>query len=89
MLIKSLKTGIKCPRAIVYLDLRICPARFVVKKYKLNFLHNILNQQEESLLFRFSKAQMDNPSKGDWVSEMRAWICLYEIAESSEDVSKM
>ena len=32
---------------------------------------------------------MDNPSKGDWVSEMRAWICLYEIAESSEEVSKM
>ena len=89
LLIESLKTGVKCPRAIVYLDLGLCPARFVVKKYKLNFLHHILNQQEESLMFRFFKAQMENPSKGDWVSEIRDWICDYEIAESFEEVSKM
>ena len=36
LLIDALKTGSKCPRAILYLDLGVCPARFIVKKYKLN-----------------------------------------------------
>ena len=48
VIIEALKTGSKCPRAIIYLDLGIYPARFQIKKYKLNFLHYILNQHEES-----------------------------------------
>ena len=42
LLIAALKTGSKCPRSILYLDLGILPARFQIKKYKLNFLHYIL-----------------------------------------------
>ena len=53
LLLESIQTGSKCPRSILYLDLGVCPARFVVKKYKLNFLHYILNQHEQSLLKRF------------------------------------
>ena len=32
---------------------------------------------------------MENPSKGDWVSEIRDWICENKIADSFEEVSKM
>ena len=71
LFIEALKTGSKCPRAIIYLDLGVCPARFIIKKYKLNLLHYILNQPEESLIKTFVKAQMSNPSKGDWLSEMK------------------
>ena len=89
LLVVALQTGSKCPRAIIYLDLSIGHARFQVKKYKLNFLHYILNQHEDSLLFRFSKAYMESPTKGDLVSEVKAWICKYEIATSLKEVSKM
>ena len=30
------------------------------------FLHYILNQKENSLIFKFFKAQLENPVKGDW-----------------------
>ena len=61
-------------------------ARFVVKKYKLNFLHYILNQHEKSLLHRFFTAQLENPTKGDWVTEMKKYIIELEIASSFEEV---
>ena len=86
LLIEAMQTGSKCPRAILYLDLGVCPARFVVKKYKLNFLHYILNQHEKSLLHRFFTAQLENPTKGDWVTEMKKYIIELEIASSFEEV---
>ena len=43
LLIEAMYTGNNCPRTILYIDLGVCPARFVVKKYKLNFLHYIIN----------------------------------------------
>ena len=89
LLVEALKTGSKCPRSIMYLDLGILPARFQIKKYKLNFLHYILNQPEVSLLHRFFLAQMENPTKGDWVSEVQNWIFEYEIGISFEEVLKI
>ena len=84
-----MQTGSKCPRAILYLDLGVCPARFAVKKYKLNFLYYILKQEENSLLSRFFKAQLENPTKGDWVSEMKKLIEELEIASSFEEVIRI
>ena len=86
LFIEALKTGSKCPRAIMYLDLGVCPARFIIKKYKLNFLHYILNQPEESLMKTFFEAQMNHPSKGDWVSEMKNLIIEWKVANTFEEV---
>ena len=63
LLTDAMQTGSKCPRAILYLDLGVCPARFVVKKYKLNFLYYILKQEENSLLSRFLKPNLKTPQK--------------------------
>ena len=89
VMIEALQTGSKWPRTIIYLDLGIYPARFQIKKNKLNFLHYILNQHEQNLLFRFFQAHMDSPTKGDWVSEVKKWILEYEIATSFEEVKKI
>ena len=89
LLIEAIQTGSKCPRAILYLELGLCPARFIIKKFKLNFLHYILNQDDESLLKQFFKAQMDFPVKGDWVSEMKELISDLDIAKSFEEVKNM
>ena len=68
------------------LDLGICPARFQIKQYKLNFLHYILNQEEESLLLKFFQAQLDNPTKRDWVSQVKVWTIEYDIGKSFQEV---
>ena len=68
---KLAKTCLRCPTALLYLEFGFWPARFRIEEFKLNFLHQILNESESSLLFRFFEAQHRNPVKGDWVSEVK------------------
>ena len=89
LLFKVLKTGIKCPRSIIYLDLGLWPARFQIKKYKLNYLHVILNQETNSTLYQFFKAQLESPVKGDWVSEIKQLLIDLEINKTFEEIKHM
>ena len=55
-----------CPIPLLYLESGQIPARFLVQKQKLNYLYDILQRDNESLLFKFFKAQEEKPVKGDW-----------------------
>ena len=46
-----------------YLELGIFPLRFEIMKRKLIFLQYILQQNEESIIFKVLKATCDNPAK--------------------------
>ena len=61
-----LKTGKGCPINQLYLEVGVIPARFEIFRIRLLFLKNILNQSEESMIFKFFKLQLENPVKGDW-----------------------
>ena len=37
-------------------------------------------------MHKFFKAQLENPSKGDWISEVKQWIVEYDIAKSIQEV---
>ena len=58
------------PRDILYLELGLVPISFLVKGRKQMYLHHILQQKEDSLLYRFFVAQMKSPSKDDWISQV-------------------
>jgi hypothetical protein len=68
LLMKSTKTGFYFPQAVLYLDFGLWPARVRIEENKLNFLHYILNENENSLLYRFFDAQLKYPVRGEWVS---------------------
>ena len=61
-----LKTSRGCPISKIYLELGQIPARFDIFKLRLYFLKDILNQEEDSLMFKFLQLKIQNPSKGDW-----------------------
>ena len=67
----------------------IVPARFQNEKYKLNFLHYILNENENSLLYRFLDAQLKCPVRGDWVSEVQSLLKVLEIEENFDQIKSM
>ena len=48
-------------------DLGLIPLRYIAKARRLMFLHYILNEDENSLIFKFFQAQIQNPLPGDWV----------------------
>ena len=56
------------PKEMFYLELGIIPFRDIIRARRLNFLHTILNEESNSLVSRFFKAQLEYKSKKDWVS---------------------
>ena len=76
------KPGFQVPIHLMYQ----VPACFQVQRFKLNFLQYILQQKETSLLHKMLIAQKQNPTRGDWVSEvsesLRAWGSIYSLKKS-------
>ena len=61
----------KTPKELLYLETGTIPIRFIIMSRRLNFCWYLLNQDEDSLLGEFFKAQCDSPTKGDWVSMVK------------------
>ena len=59
------KTTKGCPITELYLSLGQIPARYEIQKMRLLYLKKILHENEESLLFKFFKLQLELPTKGD------------------------
>ena len=61
----------KTPLETLYLETGCVPIRFILKSRRLNFLHYILSDKEDSLLSNVFRAQCDKPVKGDWVCTVK------------------
>ena len=86
---KILETGKNCPVTLLYLETGQLPAKFQIQIMMLNFLKYILDQEKDSLIYKFFRAQCQNPTKGDWVSNTKKIMQEKEMNESFEDISVM
>ena len=84
------------PKVSLYLEMGCVPIRFIIKNRRLMFLHYILHQNESSLLFKFFKAQLDSPVKGDWseqvffdIREINLQVSLQEIKRLSKETFRV
>ena len=84
-----LKTTRGCPISQIYLETGQIPARFEIKKMRLMYLKNILEQNEDSQIFKFFQLQMAEPSKGDWVSRCSTDLKELGISEQFDEIKKM
>ena len=60
---KILKAPRKTPKSLLYLELGFLPIRFIIRSRRLNFLHYILNEPENSIIFKVLNAQLKMPTK--------------------------
>jgi hypothetical protein len=51
---------------MLYLELACLPIRFILMSRRILFLQTILQECEQSLMYRFFQAQLNKPTKGDW-----------------------
>ena len=65
------------------------PARFEIQKYRSLFLKTILEQEEDSMVSKFLKLQMEHPTKGDWVSTVMKDLSELGFSESLEEIKTM
>ena len=77
------------PTEIQFLELGIWPIRFIIMKRRCLYLHHILQQSENSLLFRFFYAQLKYPQHGDWVSQIFIDLNQLNIEEGLEEIQTM
>ena len=92
LLRKILSAHSKTPLELLYLETGSIPVRFIVMARRLNFLWYILNESEDSLIRNCLSAQIENPSKGDWIltikedlKELKINLGIEEIANSSKE----
>ena len=84
-----LKTSKGCPIIQLYLEVGLIPARYEIIRIRLLFLKNILNQNQDSMIFKFLKIQLESLVKGDWTTTCKENLIELDIEESFEDIQKM
>ena len=59
------------PYEILYLELAVLPARYIIMLRRVLYLQVILKQNKaKSLLYNFFLAQLEQPTKNDWVTQV-------------------
>lgn len=80
------ETHSKAPREMIYLETATIPIRFLIMKKRIIYLNYLLNQEANSLVNKFLKAQIDKILPGDWVSLVNQDLKDLDIALSFEDI---
>ena len=95
LLRKLLEVGQGCPKEMLFLETGLWPLRYIVMSRRLMFLHYILNEDKNSLIYRFLQAQIKNPVKDDWIltvmenlEELDIYLDLEVMASLSTDCCK-
>ena len=65
---KLFSSQVSTPREALYLESGNIPIRYVLMSRRLNFLHYMLNEDEDSLIRSVLMAQIENPTSGDWIT---------------------
>ena len=86
---RLLETSKSTPISLMHLELGTLPIRFVIKKRRILFLHYILQQNKEDLLFKFFEAQNRYPQKGDWVAQVKKDLIEVNLDVSFDEISKI
>ena len=86
---KLLKTEKGCPISQIYLETGHTPARFAIFKLRCMFFKDILNENPESLIFKFIMTQYNNPTRGDWVSGCLKDLQYLNINLKIEEIKAM
>ena len=84
-----LKTNRGCHISQIYLELGQIPACFDIFEIRLYFLKDILNQEEDSLMFKFLQLQIQNPSKCDWASSCKENLKDLDLELSFDEIRTM
>ena len=86
LLRKIMEVGQSVPTAFLHLELGTLPLRFILKTRRILYLQYILKESEQSLMYKFLNAQMEDPKDGDWwltvkdnMEELKMNVSLHEI----------
>ena len=78
------------PKELFYLELGIMPFRDIIIGRRINFLHTILNEEKNSLIYKFFQAQWKYKTKKDWTTLIQNDLEYLELhLMSLEEIKNM
>ena len=86
---KVLNAPFATPKIMLYLELGVLPIRYIVKSRRMNYLHYILNENKQSLVYQFLQVQLQQPIKKDWGSQVRKDIEELNLGVQLEDIENI
>ena len=74
------------PKEMFYLEFGCIPLRHIIMKRRIMFLHYILNQDPDSILYRFLMTQMQGRKKKDWIVQVLKDLKELQMDEDLENI---
>ena len=88
--LRSILKAPKCtPKEMLFLELGVVPFRQLIMKRRILFLHHILNENENSMLYRFLVAQKKKKKKKDWISQAENDLVELQMDQNLEILKVM
>ena len=89
LITKGLSANPKTSSVFIYLEMGLTPVAFILKSRRLLFLHYILNESEDSTLYKVFHIQLRAPIRGDWALTVREDLKELNIKHSFEEIKQM
>ena len=89
LLTKILGCDTNTSNVFKYLELGIYPVRFELIKRKILFLHYLLQQDKNSMIFQVLKATRENPANNDFVKTCQKYLDILDIQLTFEELGNM
>ena len=77
------------PKEMLFLELGLQPLRDLIRQRRLNFLHYILTQGADSMIFKVFNKQSQNRQKKDWVTTVLKDLELVGLNVTFADIQAM
>ena len=58
------------PKEMLFLEMGVVPFRKLLIKRRISFLHQILNEDKDSMMHRFLQTQLKNMRPKDWITQV-------------------
>ena len=84
-----LKAPRSTPKEMFFLELGILPLREIIRRRRLGFLHYILQQKSDSIVYKVFETQFRNPTSKDWVTTVLNDLEEINMKMKFEDIKKM
>ena len=76
------------PKEMLFLEMGVVPFRELLIKRRISFLHQILNEDKDSMMHRFLQTQLKNMRPKDWITQVLKDINLNASLEEIKVMKK-
>jgi hypothetical protein len=83
-----LNTPFSVPSEGVYLELGCLDIRTIIKARRINYLHYLVNQDPNSMLYKFVCTQWKYSCKNDWTLQVKRDLSEFEISADFNELKK-